>query len=372
MKKTLFSGVALASMMAVSGAYAGELLIGVAGPMTGPNAAFGAQEQKGAEQAAADINAAGGINGDMIKLVIGDDASDPKQGISVANKFVADGVKFVMGHFNSGVSIPASAVYAENGIMMITPSATNPKLTESGLTNVFRTCGRDDQQGAIAGGYLAANFKDGKIAMIHDKTPYGQGLSEFTKKFMNEAGTTEVMFEGINIGDKDFSALITKMKDAGVTVVHFGGLFQEFGLLVRQAADQGLKATFMSGDGIISNELASIAGPAIEGTLMTFGPDPRKNPDAKDLVAKFVAAGFDPEAYTLYSYSAIQVIAAAATKAGSNDPVKAAASVVAASPIKTALGDLTYDAKGDNARPDFVIYTWKKQADGTFTYEQNK
>ena len=238
---------------------------------------------------------------------VGDDVSDPKQGISVANKFVADGVKFVVGHFNSGVSIPASEVYAENGILEITPAATNPIFTERGLWNTFRTCGRDDQQGAVAGAYLADNFKDAKIAVVHDKTPYGQGLADETKKAMNAAGVTEVMYEGVNVGDKDFSALIAKMKEAGVTIVYWGGLHTEAGLIIRQLADQGLKATFMSGDGIVSNELASIAGDAVDGTLNTFGPDPRKNPANKELVEKFRAAGFEPEAYTLYSYAAVQV-----------------------------------------------------------------
>jgi branched-chain amino acid transport system substrate-binding protein len=370
MKKLLVSAVALTALVAVTGVAAAEIVVGVAGPLTGPNAAFGAQLQKGAEQAAADINAAGGINGEQIKLVFGDDVSDPKQGISVANKFVADGVKFVVGHFNSGVTIPASDVYAENGILVITPSATNPKLTERGLWNTFRTCGRDDQQGAVAGGYLAANFKDAKIAVIHDKTPYGQGLADETKKSLNAAGVTEAMYEGINTGDKDFSALIAKMKDAGVSVVYFGGLHTEAGLIMRQMADQGLKAVFMSGDGIVSNELASIAGDAVDGTLMTFAPDPRNNPAAKELVEKFRAAGFEPEAYTLYSYAALQVVAEAAKKAGTLDPQKVAEAIKASGPWATAIGELGYDSKGDITRPDYVMYKWGKGDDGKFTYKQ--
>jgi ABC-type branched-subunit amino acid transport system substrate-binding protein len=173
--------------------------------------------------------------------------SDPKQGVSVANKFVADGVKFVVGHFNSGVSIPASEVYAENGILVITPACHQPAVHRARPVEHFRTCGRDDQQGAVAGAYLAANFKDAKIAVIHDKTPYGQGLADETKKAMNAAGVTEVMYEGVNIGDKDFSALIAKMKEAGVTIVYWGGLHTEAGLIIRQAADQGLKATLHVG-----------------------------------------------------------------------------------------------------------------------------
>jgi branched-chain amino acid transport system substrate-binding protein len=372
MKKSLLSAVALTALVAFSGSAWADIVIGVAGPITGPNAAFGAQLQKGAEQAAADLNAAGGINGEQIQIVIGDDVSDPKQGISVANKFVGDGVKFVVGHFNSGVSIPASEVYAENGIFQITPASTNPQFTERGLWNTFRTCGRDDQQGAVAGAYLAENFKDAKIAVIHDKTPYGQGLADETLKAMKAAGLTEAMYEGVNIGDKDFSALIAKMKDAGVTVVYWGGLHTEAGLMMRQLADQGLKATFMSGDGIVSNELASIAGDAVDGTLMTFAPDPRKNPAATEIVEKFRAAGFEPEAYTLYAYAAVQVIAEAAKAAGSTDPQAVAEAAKAKGPFATAIGELGFDAKGDITRPDYVMYTWKKGDDGKYTYTENQ
>ncbi len=372
MKKLLLSAVALSAMIAFAGTASAEILIGVAGPLTGPNAAFGAQLQKGAEQAAADINANGGMNGEQIKIVLGDDVSDPKQGISVANKFVGDGVKFVVGHFNSGVSIPASDVYAENGIMQITPASTNPQFTERGLWNTFRTCGRDDQQGAVAGQYIADNFKDGKVSVVHDKTPYGQGLADETKKAMNALGITEVLYEGITPGEKDYSALIAKMKDAGTTVVYFGGLHTEAGLIIRQMADQGLKAVLMSGDGITSNELASIAGDAVNGTLMTFPPDPRNNPNAAAAVKEFRDAGFEPEAYTLYSYAAVQILVDAATKAGSNDPMKVAEAAKASGPFTTVIGDIGFDSKGDITRPDYTMYTWQKGADGKYTYLENK
>ena len=370
MRKSLLSAVALTSLLAFSGSAWADMLVGVAGPITGPNAAFGAQLQKGAEMAVADINAAGGVNGEQISLSIGDDVSDPKQGISVANKFVADGVKFVVGHFNSGVSIPASEVYAENGILEITPAATNPVFTERGLWNTFRVCGRDDQQGEVAGAYIAANFKDAKVAVIHDKTPYGQGLADETKKALNAAGVTEALYEGVNVGDKDFSALIAKMKEAGVTLIYWGGLHTEAGLIIRQSADQGLKAPLFSGDGIVSNELASIAGDAVAGTLNTFGPDPRNNPAAKDVVEKFRAAGFEPEAYTLYSYAATQILAQAATAAGSNDPQEVAKAIKEKGPFKTVLGELSFNEKGDRTDADYVVYEWKKGDDGKYNYFQ--
>ena len=181
MKKMGCPGFVLAAGLAFSGAaHAADFKLGVAGPMTGPNAAFGAQLQKGTEQAVDDINAKGGILGNKITLDVGDDVSDPKQGVSVANKFVGDGVKYVVGHFNSGVTIPASDVYLENNMLMITPSATNPTLTEKGKWDVFRTCGRDDQQGMVAAKYIETTLKGKKIAILHDKTTYGKGLADAT------------------------------------------------------------------------------------------------------------------------------------------------------------------------------------------------
>ena len=281
---------------------------------------------------------------------------------------MADGVKVVIGHFNSGVSIPASEVYAENGILEVSPAATNPVYTDRGMWNTFRTCGRDDQQGDIAGAYIAEHFKDAKIAVVHDKTPYGQGLADLTKAAMNKGGVTEVMYEGINAGDKDFSALIAKMKEAGVTLVYYGGLHTEAGLLIRQMADQGLKVPLMSGDGIVSNELAAIAGDAVAGTMNTFAPDPRLRPEAQALVETFRAEGFEPEAYTLYSYAAVQVVAAAAAAAGSNDTMAIAEALKAKGPFQTVLGELSFNEKGDITRPDYIMYEWKKGDDGKYSY----
>jgi len=371
MKKTLLASVALAAVLGFAGAANAQLKIGVTGPITGPNAAFGKQLTDGAEQAVADFNAAGGIMGQKIELSKGDDVSDPKQGVSVANKFVGDGVKFVVGPFNSGVTIPASEVYAENGVLVITPSATNPKVTERGLWNVFRTCGRDDQQGAVAAEYIAKNFKDKKVAVVHDKTTYGQGLADETKKAMNKAGVKEVVYEGVNTGEKDFSALVTKLKNAGVDVVYWGGLHTEGGLIIRQSRDQGLKAVFMSGDGITSDEFANIGGPGVEGTLMTFPPEPRTRPEAAKVMAAYKAKGINPEAYTLYTYAALEVVKQAAEAAKSLDPKKVAAQIHTGQKFKTVIGELSYDKKGDITRPDYVMYTWKKDAAGKITYVQN-
>ena len=371
MKQVFWPALAIAASLACASGATAQIKVGVAGPLTGPNAAFGAQLKNGTEQAAADINAKGGINGQKIELVFGDDASDPKQGVSVANKMFGDGVKFIVGHFNSGVTMPASEVYQENGIYMITPSATNPKITERGMWNVFRTCGRDDQQGEVAGKYILDKFKGKKIAIVHDKTTYGQGLAEETKKTINKGGIKEVLYEGINIGEKDFSALVSKIKASGADLVYWGGLHTEGGLIVRQMRDQGIKAPLMGGDGITTDEFASIGGPGVEGTLMTFGPDARKNPAAAQVVKVFEAKSINPEAYTLYSYAALQVIAMSAADATSLDPKKVAEATKSGKAFKTVIGDLAYNKKGDITRLDYVMYTWKKGPDGKITYFQN-
>ncbi|CAH1658970.1 branched chain amino acid/phenylalanine ABC transporter periplasmic binding protein [Hyphomicrobiales bacterium] len=371
-KNFLLASVALGFGLAFSGMALADVKMGVAGPITGANAAFGAQLKNGAEQAVADINKAGGILGEKIVLSVGDDVSDPKQGVSVANKFAGEGVKFVIGHFNSGVSIPASEVYNEAGMLAISPASTNPTLTERKLWNVFRTCGRDDQQGAVAGNYLADKFKGKNVAVVHDKTPYGKGLADETQKAMVAKGVKSVLYEGINTGEKDYSALVSKLKAANVDVVYYGGLHTEAGLIIRQMRDQGLKAPLMSGDGIVSSEFVSIAGPGAEGTLMTFAPDPRKNPAAKSVVEAFKAKNYDPEAYTLYSYAGVEIIKQAAEEAKSLDPKKVAEVIHSGKVFKTVLGDLSFDKKGDITRPDYVMYVWKKDADGKINYAGNE
>jgi branched-chain amino acid transport system substrate-binding protein len=345
-----------------------QVKLAVGGPITGPSAATGAQMKNGVDQAAADINAAGGILGQKIAVSYGDDVSDPKQGVSVANKFAADGVKFVIGHYNSGVTMPSSEVYQENGILQITPASTNPKVTERNMWNIFRVCGRDDQQGAVAGAYIVKFFKGKKIAVVHDKTTYGKGLADETKKAINKGGIKEVLYEGVNLGEKDYSALVSKIKQSGADLIYWGGLYTEGGLIVRQLRDQGVKAPLMGGDGITDDEFASIGGPGVEGTLMTYGPDPRNNPAAKEAVEKFRAAKFEPQAYTLYSYAGVQIIKQAAEAAKSLDPKKVAEKMHSGMKFKTVLGDISYDKKGDRTNLDYVMYVWKKDDKGKITY----
>ena len=372
MKKITALGLTVSFAIAVAGLTAGtaaaQVKIGVAGPITGPNAATGAQMKNGVDQAAADINKAGGILGQKIAVEYGDDVSDPKQGVSVANDFAADGVKFVVGNYNSGVTIPSSEVYQENGILEITPASTNPTVTERGMWNIFRVCGRDDQQGRVAGDYILKHFKGKRIAFVNDKTTYGKGLADETLKTIKAGGMDSVLYEGINTGEKDYSALVSKIKQSRADLVYFGGLYTEAGLIVRQMRDQGVTAPLMGGDGITSDEFASVGGPGVIGTLMTYGPDPRNRPEAKSVVAEFRAKNFEPEAYTLYSYAAVQIIAEAATAAKSLDPKKVAEVMHSGKNFKTVIGNISYDKKGDITRLDYVVYKWEKLPDGKISY----
>ncbi len=348
-----------------------EIVVATVGPITGQYASFGEQMKRGAELAVADINAKGGVLGKKLKLIVGDDACDPKQAVAVANQLVGQKVVFVAGHFCSGSSIPASSVYNENGILQMTPASTNPALTEDAATkgwnNVFRTCGRDDIQGTVAGDYLVAHYKGKKVAILQDKSAYGKGLADETKKEMNKKGLKEAMYEAITAGDKDFSAIISKMKQAGINAIYFGGYHTEAGLMVRQAQEQGLKAQFISGDALVTDEFWKITGKAGEGVLMTFPPDPRDLASAKSVVAEFKKQNYDPEGYTLYTYAALQVFAEAATQAKSLK-VGDLSKTLHAGKYSTVIGPIAFDKKGDVQNPAYVFFVWH---DGKYV-EQKK
>ena len=358
-----FLALAVAAALGVSAFVQADVKIGVAGPMTGANAAFGEQYMKGAQAAADVINKAGGINGEQIKLVAGDDACEPKQAVAVANRLAdQDKVIGVVGHFCSTNTIPASEVYADAGIIMITPGSTNPTVTERGLSAVFRMCGRDDQQGIVAGDYIVDVLKGKKVAVINDKDTYGKGLADATAAQLTKRGVKPVLEEGLTRGEKDFSALVTKIRSTGADVVYFGGLHPEAGPLVRQIREAGLKdVKFMSDDGIVTDELVATAGGKqyVDGVYMTFGADPRLLPDSKTVVEEFRKNGTEPEGYTLYAYASIQALAAGFNGAKS-DKGEDAAKWLKAHPVKTVMGEKTWDAKGDLKISDYVVYQWDK------------
>jgi branched-chain amino acid transport system substrate-binding protein len=358
-RRTLVAAAGAAALVASSGLAQAQIRIATVGPMTGQYAAFGEQMRAGAEQAVADINAAGGVLGQQLVLEVGDDACDPRQAVSVANQLTGRGVRFVAGHFCSGSSIPASKVYLEEGVLQISPASTNPRFTDEGGWNTFRVCGRDDQQGMVAGTFIARNFPGKKVAILHDNSAYGKGLADETKKAMNAAGMQETLYLAYVAGERDYSAIVSRLQQAGIDVVYFGGYHTEAGLIVRQMRERGLRAVAIGGDALVTNEYWQITGAAGEGTLMTFSSDPRRRPAAAEVVAKFRAKNIDPEGYVLYTYAAIQIWAEAAKKAGTTDPRKIAEVLKSQGPWRSVLGEISFDRKGDVTVPDYVFYVWR-------------
>src|SRR6476660_5109494 len=353
-------GASLTASLALGGtAFAQDITVGVAGPMTGQYASFGTQLRNGAEAAVADINAAGGVLGKKLKLDVGDDACDPKQARAIAEKFANAKVPFVAGHYCSSSSIPASEAYADGNVLQITPASTNPTFTDRNMWNTFRVCGRDDQQGSVAGDYIAKNYKGKNIANLQDKSTYGKGLADEMKKALNKAGAKEKMYEAYTQGDKDFNSLVSKMKSNKIDVVYVGGYHTEAGLILRQMRSQGMQSQMISGDALATNEFWSITGPAGEGMMFTFGSDPRKRPTAAAVVKKFKDKNVDPEGYTLYTYAAMQIWSQAVAKAKTTD-AKKVAETIKAGKWDTVLGPISYDKKGDITTVDYVFYKWSK------------
>jgi branched-chain amino acid transport system substrate-binding protein len=356
--------ILLSSVIARNPTVADDIVIAVAGPITGQYAIFGQQMLRGAEMAVEDINRAGGVLGKRLVLEVGDDACEAKQAVAVANQMANKGVVFMAGHFCSSTSIPASEVYFEEGILQISPASTNPTLTERGFDNVFRTCGRDDQQGQVAGSFLAEKFPGSRIAILHDKTSYGKGLADETRKELMSHGIEEVLYEAYTAGEKDYSALVSKLKAANIEIIYLGGYHTEAGLIVRQARAQGLSARLVSGDALVTEEFWSITGDAGEGTLFSFSPDPSKNPEAADVVKRFEAQGFKPEGYTLYTYAAIQVFAQAVKMVNSTN-VDALIGKLRTETFDTVFGEINFDIRGDVNAPGYVFYEWSK---GKYSY----
>ncbi|MFC5387290.1 branched-chain amino acid ABC transporter substrate-binding protein [Aquamicrobium segne] len=360
MKNKLLAGVALFASLAFASAAQADIVIGVVAPLTGPVAAYGEQVKNGAEAAAEKINKEGGILGEQIVIRLADDAGDPKQGVSAANLLVGEGVHYVVGPVTSGVAMAASDVFAENGILMVTPTATAPDLTARGLHNVLRTCGRDDQQAEVAASYVVQHLKDKKVAIVDDKGTYGKGLADSFKAGINAGGVTEVSQTSLNPGEKDLSALVTRLKSDGAEVIYFGGYHPEGGLLARQLADAGVEATIIGGEGLSNTEYWAIGNEAAAGTLFTNAADALKNPASAAAVEVLKEKGIPPEAFTLNAYAAVEVLKAGIEKAGSADDAMAVgAGLKDGSEIATAIGNLTYGDNGDLTSPSFSLFKWE-------------
>jgi len=359
--------VSAVALLAGLGTAQADIVIGLGTATSGAVAALGDQTVHGAKLAIQDINAKGGVLGQQLVLKVGDDACDPRQAVAVANRFVTDKVAAVNGHLCSGSAIPASEVYNEEGIVMVTPTATNPVLTDRGYDTVFRVCGRDDRQGVVSGQYLAERYKGKNIAVVDDKQAYGKGLAEVVARTLEQAGA-KIAFRGsVTAGEKDFTALVSNLKERNVEAVYYGGYHPELGLIVRQARELGLQAQFVAGDGLNNPEYWSITGPAGEGTLFTDSVNPAGTPAGRQLVEEFKKAGLSaPGNFAFYSYAAMQVIAQGMQAAGAVNGKKLAAALHSGS-FDTVVGPIQFDKKGDNVKPNYVLYEWRDGKYAQFT-----
>lgn len=351
------SRLSLVLLMSVSSVQA-DILIGFAGPMTGPRAWSGQQFQRGAEQAVADINTLGGVLGQRMVLVVGDDASDARQARAVARKLVADKVALVIGHRGSDMTAAAADIYAAAGVIQITPSSTNPALTERGIATFFRVCGRDDQQGVIAADYLHRHWAGKSIGIVHDDSSYGLGLAQATRDRLRALGTREKMFSAIAPGQLDYGELLAEIRRLGIDVLYTGTYSAESALIVRQARDAGLDFQLVSGDALHNSDFWLIAGEAGNGARYTFDIDPRTRDEAKSVVQRFRAVGYEPEGYTIHTYAALQVWVQAVKAARTLDAA-AVSKVMHERRFDTVLGELSFDGNGDLTRHDYVWYQWQ-------------
>lgn len=360
----------LAAVLAVAGmasvAHADTIKIAVVGPTTGPVTQYGDMVKEGILTAVEQINAAGGVLGKKLETVNIDDACEPKQGPVAANRVVNDGIGFVIGGVCSGATIAAAPIYDEEGVLMVTPSATAPALTDGkDYEYIFRTIGRDDQQGPAAAKFIIEKIKPKKVAVLHDKQSYGQGISAAVRDGLQKANVPVAFFEGINAGDTDYSAVVTKLKAEGVDFVYYGGYHPELGLLLRQTAEQGVKAQFMGPEGAGNPDINAIAGEAVEGLLLTLPADFSADPKNAAIVKAFQDKKRDASgAFQLTAYAATQAIAEGIKGAGSDDPEKVAAYLHANS-VETPLGTISWTQQGDLTNFNFDVYTWHKDGSKT-------
>ena len=363
--KTKILGILIGTcIMMVCGitAVQAEIRVGIAGPLSGSSLAIGEQQEVGAQKAFEHLNDKGGVLGKEIVVISVDDACEGRQAKAVARQLVSEGVVFVIGHLCSACSLAANKIYEKAGIIMISPASTNPKVTDEGGGNVFRTIGRDDQQGTIAGDYLADNHTKSNIAIIHDGQAYGLGLAEFTKLQLNKRGVTEVMFDSYTADQMDYKPLVNKLVNKKIDVLYAGGYLTDIGIIVRQAKKELPNLRLFSGDSLVNAEFMLVAGEAGEGTYFTFGPDMRLNPAARDVAAAIREEdAYEPDGYTLYSYGAVQAWAQAVKQADSLKP-KAVIKALREGSFDTVLGKIGFDEKGDvTGISTFVWYVFGKE-----------
>ena len=340
--------------------------IGHVGPTSGPIAHLGKDNELGAKMAIEDLNSRNLKIGDKVakfELLAEDDAGDPKQGTAVAQKLVDAKVNGIVGHLNSGTTIPASKLYSDAGIPQISPSATNPKYTRQGFKTTFRVVADDTQLGGTLGKYAVETLKGKSIAVIDDRTAYGQGVAEEFEKAAKAAGGTIVGHEFTTDKSTDFNAILTKLKGTKPDVLFFGGMDAVAGPMLKQVKQLGMTVKFMGGDGLCTGELAKLAGDAIGEDMVVCAEAGGVDGDFKAPLEKFKADfkaknGVEVQIYAPYVYDAVEILADAMVRAGSADPEKYLPEVGKTN-YKGVTGPIAFDEKGDIKNGALTLYTYK-------------
>jgi branched-chain amino acid transport system substrate-binding protein len=329
--------------------------------MSGQFAALGEQMRVGAAYAVADINAAGGLNGETLILETGDDRCEPDDGTAIANRMIGRNVVAVIGHLCSAPSINASKVYSNAGVVQISPASASPAFTDnrpdpSGGT--YRLYAREDKQPETAGRFLAERFAGGNVAFINDGTTYGKTLADSAMAAYGEAGGTAVFSQAFEAGQSDYSGLVGQLEIQDVDAVYIGGYPADAAKVVRQMRRIGMDATVMGGDALLTTEYRDAAGDAADGTLVTFPADPRNRASAATLVNSLRADAVEPEPFTLYAYAAVQAWSMAVQKAGTTG-YDAVVRALNEGRFDTVVGEVAFDARGDMSLTGYAIYRWR-------------
>lgn len=364
MKFPLLASLTFSLSVLVPPAHA-DIVVAVAGPMSGSYANYGDQMRAGVAAAISAFNARGGVLGERLVMRVEDDSCDPRQAVSVANKLAAASVRVVIGHFCSSATIPAVDVYAPDGILAITPASSNPVLTDQAATRGWRTVlriiGRDDAQAPVLAGYIGQ--QTGRIALVSDKSVYADGLVAGIRAAL-PARAADISVYAVTPGERDFNALVSRLKQERAATVFYGGYHTEAGLLIRQSREQAYAPQFVGADALATKELVGIAGGASDGLVMTFSRDPSGLDTAAAAIRGIKAAGGEPSWLSIYSYTAVTVYADAAAAAGTHSIPAVADALRRPAGFETPIGTVQFDAKGDIKNPAYILFRWK---DGGYT-----
>ncbi len=371
-RHNLFTAITICSVLMAAGCGPGaeQIKIGLAGPLTGEQGKAGQDLLHGVQLAVSECNARGGVLGRRVVIVAGDDRASDKEAVSIATILCNQGVVGIVGHYNSHCSIAASQVYHQRGVPQISPASTNPRFTEQGFDNVFRTCGRDDQQGRVAAGFALKALGVKKVAIFHDGTTYGKGLAEVFKTAVlasspekpGEPAPSVVSEQEIPLMEEgavpDYGPFIDPLLGLEPDLIYFGGNYPEAAVLVRQIKERRIGAKFLAGDAIANSVFLKFGGIATEGIYFTFGPAVEDMPQAGHFYGSFKARYGELGPYSVYAYDAANVLLEAVRRAGatSGDTL---VKVLHADAFAGALGDIRFDAKGDIMAAPYVVWTVK-------------